>query len=69
MFGSRSPLELHAVLRKPKCPSVILCGEGLTLEQSGQGGAVRDEGEWSCLEVRGEIVNRPKYREASPISR
>ena len=36
MFGSRPPLELHVVLYKPKCPSVILRLEGLTLEQLGQ---------------------------------
>ena len=61
MFGSRPPLELHAVLHKPKCPSVILRGEGLTLEQPGQGDAVHNEGEWACLEVEGELVNHPKY--------
>ena len=44
MSGSLSPPELHAVLHKPKCPVAILGGEGLTLEQPGQGGAVRDEG-------------------------
>ena len=43
--------SLQFVLHKPKCPSVILCGEGLTFEQPGQVGAVRDEVEWSCLEV------------------
>ena len=60
MLGSRPPLELHVVLYKTKCPSVILCGEGLNREQPDQGGAVRDEGEWSCLEVRGKHVNCPK---------
>ena len=37
-------------------------GESLTLEQPGQGGAVRDGDEWSCLEVGGKLVNRQKYR-------
>ena len=51
VFGSQSPLKLHAALYNPKCPSVILRGEGLTLKQPGQGRAFRDEDEWSCLEV------------------